>query len=161
MLPEILSTCTDMPLELAVSGQMIRRNHIYVLPSGKDITLADGFFSLRPNTKNVGFSNVLTLFLQSLATSQHPGVAIILSGVDADGAASLKAFRQRGGITIAQEPKTAGQAEMPEAAILTGVVDHVLPPEAIAGQLERIARGFNEPPGGNNNGDSIQGAELS
>src|SRR5215469_14803266 len=48
MLPEILSTCTDMPVELAVSGQMLRRNHIYVLPSGRDIILADGFFSLRP-----------------------------------------------------------------------------------------------------------------
>jgi two-component system CheB/CheR fusion protein len=133
-----------MPVEVAVAGQLLRPNRVYVLPSGRDITLSGGFFSLRPNTKNVGFSNVLTLFLQSLATSQHAGAAVILSGIEPDGAASLKAFRQRGGITIAQEPRTADRAEMPVAAILTGVVDHVLPPETIAGQLERIARDFQD-----------------
>ena len=106
MLPEILSACTHMPVMLVAGGQLARPNHVYVLPSGRDIALADGFFSLRPRTKRTGFSNVLTLFLQSLANSQHPGVAVILSGVDADGATALRAFREHGGMTIAQEPGT-------------------------------------------------------
>jgi len=142
MLPEILSTCTPMHVALAVGGQLARPNHVYVLPSGKEITLADGFFALRPRAKRIGFSNVLTLFLESLAISRHPGVAVILSGVDADGAAALKTFRQHGGITIAQEPGTSEVSAMPVAAILTGAVDQVLTPEAIAPELQRTAEQF-------------------
>ena len=47
-LPEILSRCTDMPAELASDGLPVRPNHVYILPSGKEMRLADGFFSLLP-----------------------------------------------------------------------------------------------------------------
>ena len=87
----------------------------------------------------------------------RPAVAVILSGVDADGAAALRAFARSGGVVIAQAPDTAERAGMPLAAILTGAVDHVLPPEAIAEQLERIAREFNESSGAD---DTSQGGEL-
>ena len=152
MLPEILSTCTDMPIELAVRGRLLRPNHVYVLPSGMEVRVTDGFFSLRPRSKRTGFSNVLTVVLESLVGGRHPAVAVILSGVDADGAAALRAFARSGGIVIAQAPDTAERTGMPLAAILTGAVDHVLPPQAIAGQLERIAREFNESPNQNKNG---------
>lgn len=141
-LPQLLSAWTEMPVALAVKGESVRPNSVYVLPSGMEIILSDGSFAMRPQTKRHGFSNVLTIFLDSLSKSGHPGVAVILSGVDADGAAALKALRQRGGITIAQEPRTAERAAMPISAIQTGVVDDVLPPEAIAGKLEQLARQF-------------------
>jgi len=64
--------------------------------------------------------------------------------VDADGAAARRAFAGCGGIVIAQAPGTAERSGMPLAAILTGAVGHVLPPKAIAGQLERIAGEFNK-----------------
>lgn len=151
LLPAILSTCTDMPIELAEGGHLLRPNHVYVLPSGKEVKLADGFFSLHSRSKRTGFSNVLTVVLESLVRGSHPAVAVILSGMDADGAAALKAFSRGGGIVIVQAPATAECNDMPAAAILTGAVDHVLPPEAIPGQLERIARDFNESPNAEKN----------
>lgn len=144
LLPELLSAWTEMPVALAVAGESVCPNSVYVLPSGMEITLSDGSFAVQPQTERRGFSNVLTIFLESLAKSGHPGVAVILSGVDADGAAALKVFRRRGGITIAQEPRTAERPGMPTSAIRTGLVDDVLLPEAIAGKLERIAEGFRD-----------------
>jgi len=143
LLPEILSGCTPMPVQLASGGLVVHPNHVYVLPSGREVTLADSFFSVRSQSKPQGFSNVLTVLLESFAKSIHRSVAVILSGVDADGAAALKEFRRNGGIVIVQKPDTAERPGMPVAAILTGVVDHVLPPTAIAGRIEEIAREFN------------------
>jgi len=142
LLPEILSGCTDMPVELASGGRIVQPNHVYVLPSGKEVTLADSFFSVRSRSKLRGFSNVLTVLLESLSRSNHRSVAVILSGIDADGSAALREFRQHGGIVIAQEPDSAEHPGMPAAAIHTGVVDHVLPPTAIAGRIAEIAREF-------------------
>lgn len=138
-LPVILSRCTSMPVQLAETGSSIEPDHVYILPSGQEITLADGAFALRPRKKLRGWANVVSLFLDSLTESQYGKIAVILSGMNADGAEVLKAFQRRGGITIAQDPYTASSREMPEAAIKTGAVDYILEPEAIAGQLESIA----------------------
>lgn len=102
----------------------------------------DGFFALRPGSKVRGYSNVITIFLDSLARSRHNGIAIILSGMDEDGAVSLNNFKANGGITIVQAPRLAERPEMPLAAIETGCVDYVLAPDAIAPELQRIADHF-------------------
>ena len=145
-LPEILSHCTAMPVELVTGGLLVQPDHVYILPSGKDITVADGFFAVRPRSKLLGFSNVATVFLDSLSKSRHPGVAVILSGIGGNGAAALKNFTGKGGIAIVQEPALAERPDMPLAAIETGCVSHVLAPGAIAAELEKLAARFKGAP---------------
>jgi len=140
LLPEILSKKTMMPIEIVSPGMLIRPNHVYVLRSGMELTTLDGSFEVRRRSKVTGFTNVFTLFLNSLSNSEHPGIAVFLSGVDKDGAAALKGFREKGGLTIAQPPQSAQQPEMPMAALDTGYVDHILSPESIAEELEQIAK---------------------
>jgi chemotaxis response regulator CheB len=140
LLPDILSRCTSMNVELAKPGTRLEPNHVYVMPSGGEITINDTTLVVRPRTAVRGWSNVVTLFLESLAQSSHPGIAVILSGMDRDGAAGLKAFKLHGGITIAQSPWTAAYPDMPDAAISTGAIDYVLSPEDIAAELETVAR---------------------
>ena len=144
-LPLLLAGCTSMPVEFVVPGRIILPNHVYVLPSGQEMKICDGHFSLRPRSKVWGWTNVVSLFLESLTNSRHQGIAVILSGLDKDGAEALEAFKRNGGITIVQEPKSAKNPQMPEAAISTGYVNYVLPPEEIATQLEAIAEGFWHP----------------
>ncbi len=67
-------------------------------------------------------------------------VAVILSGTGTDGSAGVQAVRASGGTTFAQDQDTAKFPGMPQAAVATGSVDFVLPPERIAGELVRIAR---------------------
>ena len=146
LLPLILSHSTSMPVQLVEPGTPIEPNHVYILPSGQEVVVTDGAFALHARKNVRGWSNVVSLFLNSLTQSQHGGVAVILSGMDGDGAESLKAFKQRGGITIAQAPDTASSREMPLAAIRTGAVDYVLEPELMARQLKAIAEHFNVTP---------------
>ena len=141
-LDRILAGCTTMPVQNATSALEIRPNHVYVLPSGDEMIVADGCFRTRPRSKVAGWPNVVTVFLDSLAKSKHRGIAVILSGLDENGAAALRGFAERGGVTIAQSPESADTPAMPRAAIRTGKVNYVLAPEAIAGQLEKTARTF-------------------
>src|SRR5262249_47900823 len=99
LLPEILSACTPMPVRLASGGLVVRPNHVYVLASGKQVTLADSFFSVRSQSKPKGFSNVLTV-LRSLAKSNHRSIAVILSGVDADGLPPLKRSQDAAALSL-------------------------------------------------------------
>ena len=41
-LPQLLSAWTEMPVALAVVGESVRPNSVYVLPSGMEIILSDG-----------------------------------------------------------------------------------------------------------------------
>jgi hypothetical protein len=96
---------------------IINANYVYVLLAGMEMTVTDGLFSTVLRSKISGWSNVLTMFLNSLAKSRHPGVAVILSGLDAGGAEALKAFHEHGGVTIVQDLKTTERGDMPLAAI--------------------------------------------
>jgi two-component system chemotaxis response regulator CheB len=55
--------------------------------------------------------------------------AVLLSGANADGAGGLEFVRERGGLTVVQDPETAEVSFMPENAIARGKVDFVLRPE--------------------------------
>lgn len=140
-LHEILPRYTSMPVELIVEGLDIKPNHVFIIPSQRDLHVQDGEFRLEPISKPRGWPDVITVFLHSL-TQNWEGqiIAVIVSGYDGDGAAALCGIREIGGITIAQKPDTAGVPEMPESAIDTGCIDFVLSPENIAVQIRKIAR---------------------
>ncbi|MGH9282070.1 MAG: chemotaxis protein CheB, partial [Acidimicrobiales bacterium] len=56
-----------------------------------------------------------------------------------DGCRGLRLVKRRGGHTLVQDPATAVRREMPEAAIATGAVDAVLPPDGLADALNHLA----------------------
>jgi chemotaxis response regulator CheB len=100
-------------------------------------------FRLRPISKPKGWPDVITIFLRSLV--QNWGgklVAVIVSGLDADGAEALREIKEAGGITIAQSPDTAEWSDMPASAIKTGYIDYILPAEDIAQKIAQIANEF-------------------
>ena len=72
-----------------------------------------------------------------------PLLAVVLSGMGRDGAAGLERIAEAGGTTIVQDPEEARITSMPERAIETGVVDHVLPaadiPECILTSVREMA----------------------
>src|SRR5438874_2236280 len=68
-----------------------------------------------------------------------PIVGIVLSGTGSDGTAGLRAIKAAGGLTFAQTEASAKFDAMPRSAIRSGFVDLVLPPDAIARELRRIA----------------------
>lgn len=140
-LHEILPRHAHMPVSLITDGMPIERDRIYVIPTNRNLLVLNQTFRLEPLSKPCGWPNVITVFLRSL-TRYWDGtlVAIIVSGLDGDGAAALCGVQQVGGITIAQQPDTAVEPDMPESAIASGCIDFVLSPEDIAQRLILIAR---------------------
>jgi chemotaxis response regulator CheB len=138
-LVSILSQCTKMPVQLAADNLLLYPNHVYILPSGEEITLKDGSFAMHSRSKVRGWPNLVSLFVDSMSRSQHPGIVIILSGMDSNGTEALIRLKKHGGIVIAQTPDTAAFPDMPRAAIRTGAVDFVLDPAKIGATLSEMA----------------------
>ena len=141
-LHQLLTQWTSMLVHVVQQDARMKPNEVYIIPSGREMRLTDGALELKPRSKIHGWTNVVSLFIDSLRRSQHCGIAVILSGMDENGSEALRAFRDHGGITIAQQPETATQRGMPDAAIRSGAVDYILPPDDIAAQLEKIASTF-------------------
>jgi two-component system, chemotaxis family, protein-glutamate methylesterase/glutaminase len=139
-LHEILPYYTEMPVKLITENLLIESNHVFIIPAQRDLHVFEGEFRLKPISKPRGWPDVITVFLRSL-TKNWDGklIAVIVSGYDGDGAASLCGIKEVGGITIAQKLDTAIQPDMPESAIKSGCIDFVLSPEDIARKIVQIS----------------------
>jgi two-component system, chemotaxis family, protein-glutamate methylesterase/glutaminase len=145
LLAEILPHVTKMPVVLIADGEVVKANHVYVVPAGQQVTMDGNLFHIAPISKVAGWPKNISIFLQSLADDRKKrAIAVILSGFDSDGAAALQSIKDEGGIVIAQDFRTAKQPDMPKSAVRTGYVDFLLSPPDIAAALLRIAaeRGY-------------------
>lgn len=140
LLPEIIPRYTAMPVALVEDGAIAKTNCVYVSPPGTQVYMAGDRFRLSPLLKQRGWPQNISVFLYSLAANQSKhAIAVILSGLDSDGAAALKPIKDAGGIVIAQDFHTAEQPAMPISAVNTGCVDFLLSPAEIAEKLQSIA----------------------
>jgi two-component system, chemotaxis family, protein-glutamate methylesterase/glutaminase len=140
-LPEIVRQHTEMPVLSIRQGLQVEPRYFYITPPNWYLMVSESRFQLNRQSKPHGWPDIITQFLESLAKSwPGPVVAVILSGLAADGVAALQAVKAAGGITIAQKVETAHYPDMPLNAIKSGCVDYVLPPGAIARALVKIAR---------------------
>jgi two-component system chemotaxis response regulator CheB len=143
-LHEILPRYTQMPVKLITDQLQIEPNHLYIIPANRDLLVDGEDFLLEPISKPRGWPDVITVFLESLSQCWDGKlVAVIVSGLDGDGADAMCAIRAVGGTTIAQKPSTASEPDMPESAMASGCVDFVLSPEDIAEEIILIARAQN------------------
>ena len=144
-LHEILPRYTEMPVELITEKLDIKPDHVYIIPNNRDLHVLNGEFRLKPISKPRGWPDVITVFMRSL-TEYWEGklVAVIVSGLDGDGAAALSGIKEAGGTTIAQKPDTADQPDMPESAIASGCIDFILSPEDIAQKIIQTAHAVHQ-----------------
>ena len=136
-LAELLQRCTHMPVVQAQDSARVQPDHVYVIPPRKAIRTLNGRLTLADDQLSPRGRHVaVDLFFRTLADTHGPhAAAVVLSGADGDGAIGIKRIKERGGITVAQDPQEAEQASMPRSAIATGMVDWVLPVADIAPRL--------------------------
>ncbi|SMC97808.1 chemotaxis protein CheB [Sporomusa malonica] len=136
-----LANVTSMAVSEAEDGTVARPNHVYVIAPGSELTIAHGVLTVGPQNNGVRRYTPIDTFLESLAEYKgSKAIGVILSGNGADGSRGLKEIKAAGGFTFAQEPQSAGYEGMPLSAIATGMVDFVLTPPEIAGEISRISR---------------------
>ena len=132
MMDNLLARHTDMPVMMAENGLCIQANHVYLIPPGKNMTMAGSELRLVPKNPQ-GLSLPIDLFFHSLAKEfGNRCVGIILSGTGSDGTRGALSINDAGGFLLAQDPETAKFDGMPRSVIATGLVDDILPPEVLA-----------------------------
>src|SRR5216684_9411238 len=141
ILPETLSRVTKIPVREAADNMVVEPDHVYVIPPNTPLAILHGVLHLIAGTLTPGQHTPIDYFLRSLAQDRGPkAIGVILSGTASNGAQGLEAIKAAGGITFAQDEKSAEFAGMPQCAIAAGCVDLILPPRAIASELSRIGR---------------------
>ena len=136
LLPSLLSRSASMPVETIRDGTTVHAGIIYITPPKKDVFLSGNSLKLK-DASAIGPKPSIDYFFNSLAEEKKDrAVGIILSGSGADGAHGIRAIKSNDGITMAQTVESAKFGSMPRAAIDTGLVDLVLPPEKIGQELE-------------------------
>jgi two-component system, chemotaxis family, CheB/CheR fusion protein len=128
-LPQVLQRATKLPVRQATDSQVVEADTVYVIPPGKSMQTLDGRLVLRDPAPLLGGRHVaVDLFLRTLADTHGPhAAAVVLSGADGDGAIGIKRIKERGGLTVCQDPEEAEHPSMPRTSIDTGMVDWVLP----------------------------------
>ena len=142
MLTELLQKVTSIPV-LEISDDIkVQPDHIYIIPSNKMLVANDGVLLLSPRSTNKNEINLpIDLFFKSLAeVHQSYSIGVVLSGTGSDGTKGLKAIKDFGGITFAQDMESAEYDGMPHSAMQAGVVDFDLPPELIPQKLLELAK---------------------
>jgi two-component system CheB/CheR fusion protein len=141
MLAQILGKATVLPVAEVREGTVPEANHVYILPPGEIMEIREGALRLVRREETEARYLPVDIFLTSLAADKGgQAIGVILSGTASDGVQGMKAIKEAGGLTFAQDEHTAKYFGMPQSSIAAGCVDFILTPEGIARELTRIAR---------------------
>ena len=138
---ELLARGTGMQVRQVHDGMKVKPDCVYVIPPNRVMTIHGGILRLAQREHESGPPMPIDAFFRSLASdSGKNAIAIILSGTASDGTLGVAAIKNEGGITFAQDTRSAKYSGMPNSAIGSGHIDFVLPPDSIARELMRIRK---------------------
>jgi two-component system chemotaxis response regulator CheB len=117
----------------------IEAGRIYVAPADYHMLVEPGSLALSTDAHVQHSRPSIDVLFDSAADAYGERlIAVLLTGLNVDGAYGITRVRRRGGYTIAQDPDTAARAEMPQAAIDTGDVNRVADLDEIAPLLVQL-----------------------
>jgi two-component system, chemotaxis family, protein-glutamate methylesterase/glutaminase len=127
-LAELLATRTKIPVKEAEEKEPIKAGIIYLAPADYHLLIEeDRTFSFDFSEKvNYSRPSIDVTFDTASEAFGTGLVCILLSGANADGVNGLIAANRRGCIVAVQDPASAEVAFMPQQALQSLRVDHVL-----------------------------------
>ncbi len=146
LLAEQLARAGERPIAEGRDGEPVEPGRAYVAPGAKHMlveTVAGRRVLRVTDDPPENFCRpAVDPMLRSLASAYGSGVlAVILSGLGADGAAGCRAVAEAGGRFAVQDEATSVIWGMPGAAHRTGLSDRVLPLSEVAGYIGRAVDG--------------------
>lgn len=132
----LLGRSTQLSVKQAEHNEFLLPGTVYVAPPDEHLLVGPGKVQLA-HTQLVHFSRPsIDLLFESVAgTYGSRSLGVVLSGSGSDGATGIRAIKEAGGSTMAQDPETAEFPPMPKAAVRTGCIDFVVPLEKIGQML--------------------------
>jgi len=142
-----LNQGSPLPVRLAVSGMRISPGQVYVAPDGFHMEMGPGeCIALSKAPPENGVRPAVSALFRSVALRcGSQGAGVLLTGMGSDGAQGLKALRDLGAITIAQDRESSVVFGMPAEAIRLKAALYILPPEGIIELLMRLVNARRAP----------------
>lgn len=141
MMGELLSRCTQIPVQTAEDGMEVKPDNIYLIPPRKNISLFHGKLYLEDQTMRKGLNLPVDIFFRSLALEKGKNaIGIILSGTGSDGTLGTRAIKEAGGMMMVQSEESSKFDGMPRSSISTGLVDYILPPSRMPEELNNFIK---------------------
>ena len=145
-LAESLDKVCGSRVHEAIDGQPIENGHVYLAPGGKHLVMRRAtplqiVCGVNENPPENGLRpNVDVMFRSAAQIWDGHVVAVVLTGMGADGTKGLGPLKRAGAPVIVQDEPTSVVWGMPGAVVAAGLADHVLPLEAIPEAVARAAR---------------------
>ena len=134
----------------AESDEIAMAGGVYLAPGGKQMKIAAGpkgeiVVKLTDDPPENNCRPAVDYLFRSAALG-FPGraIAVVLTGMGQDGTQGLKLLKRSGCFSVAQDEATSVVFGMPRAAVEAGLVDSVLPLNAIAQCLLRQVNGVRQ-----------------
>jgi two-component system chemotaxis response regulator CheB len=137
-----LSSLCAMPVTVAAEGELLRAGHIYLSPSERDLSVtASHHVRLLAREEGAVYRPSGDVMLNSVACVYGADtIGVILTGMGRDGVNGMRTIYQAGGTTLSQDEASSVIYGMNQEAVKAGVIQHVLPLEALPARLLRETR---------------------
>ncbi|RLJ69973.1 two-component system chemotaxis response regulator CheB [Hydrogenivirga caldilitoris] len=137
-----LDSMCRLPVKEAEEGEVIRGGHVYVSRGRIHMTLSgtpERAFVRYVKDDSYIYKPSADLLLSSAAKVYRENtIGVVMTGMGNDGSKGIVEVKRAGGVTVAEDPKTAILWAMPESAIKTGCVDYVVPKERLPELLLKL-----------------------
>jgi two-component system chemotaxis response regulator CheB len=139
-----LNALSKLSIKEAIDGDILGMGKVLIAPGGKQTVLEDNFgkkvVRIRDSKENEQYKPSIDISLKSVADIYGRNVlAVILTGMGADGREGASLLKKRGSSVWAQDEDTSVVYGMPQSVVEAGLADRVMPLSEIARQL---AMGF-------------------
>ncbi len=141
LMVELLSKHTTMAVRRVEDEMAVEPDTVYLLPPKRTVVIQGDRLKLADRSPGHAVPLPVDIFFSSLAEARgEAAAAIVLSGTGSDGARGVADIKAAGGTVLVQDEASAKFDGMPRAAVATGLVDAVLPPEEMPARLVRLSR---------------------
>ena len=140
MLTDLLSSKTLLKVKEAQEKETLEASVLYIAPPGYHLLIEKDLSLSLDASEKVNFSRPsIDVSFESAADTFEEGlVALLLSGANSDGTSGLLRVKEKGGLTLIQDPDSAQIPFMPQHAADYAPIDHILKPEQIAPFLNSL-----------------------
>ncbi|OHV79780.1 chemotaxis protein CheB [Ensifer sp. LCM 4579] len=138
-----LDANVPLKVKIAADGERLRPGTAYLAPDGFQLGVSSqSRIRVSEDAPVDGFKPSGSYLFASIARAfRAQSLAVVLTGMGSDGTGGLRALRRAGGRVIAQDETSSVVFGMPKSAIGAGVVDFILPLEAIGEKIVALAQG--------------------
>ena len=143
-LEDLFSARTRLPIREVEEKDPLHAGTVYLCPADYHVLLEKDYSFSLDYSERVHFSRPsIDVTFRSAADVFGPGlICLLLSGGNADGAEGMEYAKERGGLTVAQDPATADVPYMPQQAISRMKVDFIVPADEIPGFVRGLGRPY-------------------